>query len=181
MTIVLVILAVLILLAVLFLIFHVSKLSKAHRELISDYYTCLVDRFITLEKNVIAQINVIVTAVNDTRTDVVRLTNKVEESNSSCKDGINGLKNTITILDSHLDARLTAPIDKINDTHNRIKTLGKGYVTSDELREIVAQVTNAAVTHGVDKVHAMFEEQAKAKTSSKTKKNVKSTVSESKL
>ena len=178
MTIVLVILAVLILLAVLFLIFHVSQLSKAHRELMTDYHTLLTDRVLDVQNIIAKQVNTIITAVNDARTDVVRLANKVDEGLTHCGNKTKDLKDTIVNLDSHLETRLTAPIDKINDTHNRIKTLGKGCVASDELREIVAQVTNAAVTHGVDQVRTILEDQAKTKTASKTKKTAKTPVTE---
>ena len=150
MTIVLVILAVLILLAVLFLIFHVSKLSKTYKELMTDYHSALTNRFLNLNDDVNKQINTTITAINDARTDVVRLANKVEESNSFCKDGINALKNSIEILDSHLDARLTAPIDKINDTHNRIKTLGKGATSAEELRDIVGKVVTDIARNAVN-------------------------------
>lgn len=174
MTIVLVILAVLILLAVLFLIFHVSKLSKAHKELMTDYHTLLTDRVLDAQNIIAKQVNTIITAVNDARTDVVRLANKVDEGLTHCGNQTRDLKEKI----DNLETRLVAPIDKINDTHNRVKTLGKGCIGSDEVREIVAQVTNAAVTHGVDQVRTMFEDQAKAKTASKTKKTAKAPVTE---
>ena len=150
MTIVLVILAVLILLAVLFLIFHVSKLSKAHRELMSDYHSALTNRFLNLNDDVNKQANTIITAINDTRTDVVRLTNKVDEGLTHCGNQTKDLKDTIVNLDSHLDARLTSPIDKINDTHNRIKTLGKSATSAEELRDIVGKVVNDIAINAVN-------------------------------
>lgn len=174
MTIVLVILAVLILLAVLFLIFHVSKLSKANKELMTDYHTLLTDRVLDVQNIIAKQVNTITTAVNDARTDVVRFANKVDEGLTHCSNQTRDLKEKI----GNLETRLAAPIDKINDTHNRVKTLGKGCIGSDEVREIVAQVTNAAVTHGVDQVRTILEDQAKTKTASKTKKTAKAPVTE---
>lgn len=176
MTIVLVILAVLILLAVLFLIFHVSKLSKAHRELITDYYSALTNRFLNLNDDVNKQINATITTINDARTDVVRLANKVEESNTSCKNGIDALKHTIGVLDAHLDARLTAPIDKINDTHNRIKTLGKSAASADDLRAVIADVVSAIATEAVDSVCKKCAPKPKT-----TKKVTKEPIKEGKL
>lgn len=169
MTIVLVILAVLILLAVLFLIFHVSQLSKAHRELMTDYHTLLTNRVLDVQNIIAKQVNTIITAINDARTDVVRLTNKVEESNSYCKAGVDNLKHTIATLND----RLTAPIDKINDTHNRIKTLGKGATSADELRDIVGNVVGDIAREAVD--DAVNRLTKKPKT---TKKVVKEPVTE---
>lgn len=146
MTIVLVILAVLILLAVLFLIFHVSKLSEAHRVLMANYHSAVIDSMLDLQKTINKQVDTTTSIIGSQQEEVVKLTNKVEESNSNCKVGIDSLKHTIF----NLDARLTAPIDKINDTHNRIKTLGKGATSSDELRTIVSSVVSAAVTEAVD-------------------------------
>ena len=146
MTIVLVILAVLILLAVLFLISRVNRVSNRILSTMGDYYTFLVDHIITLEKNVTTQVNTVITAVNDARTDVVRLTNKVEESNTYCKAGVDSLKHTIATLND----RLTAPIDKINDTHNRIKTLGRGATSTDELRDIIGNVVADIAKEAVD-------------------------------
>lgn len=152
MTIVLVILAVLILLAVLFFIFHVSKLSKAYRELMTDYYSALTNRFLNLNDDVNKQINATITAINDTRTDVVRLANKVDEGLTHCGNQTRDLKEKI----NNLETRLTAPIDKINDTHNRIKTLGKGATSTDELRDIVGNVVGdiarSAVNDTVDRL-----------------------------
>lgn len=146
MTIVLVILAVLIMLAVLFLIHRVNQVRSSILSTITDYYTCAVKHFINLNNNLDKQVNTIITAVNDARTDVVRLTNKVEESNSYCKAGVDNLKHTIATLND----RLTAPIDKINDTHNRIKTLGKGATSADELRDIVGNVVGDIAREAVD-------------------------------
>lgn len=174
MTIVLVILAVLILLAVLFLIRRVNKVADSILSAMMDRYSGIYNYLTVLEKNVTTQVNTVTTAVNDERTDVVRLANKVDEGLTHCGNQTRDLKEKF----GNLETRLAAPIDKINDTHNRVKTLGKGCVASDELREIVAQVTNAAVTHGVDQVRTMFEDQAKAKTASKTKKTVKTPVTE---
>ena len=68
------------------------------------------------------------------------------------KKVIYDLKSTILTLDN----RLTAPIDKINDTHNRIKTLGKGATSADELRDIVGNVVGdiarSAVNDTVDRL-----------------------------
>ena len=174
MTIVLVILAVLILLAVLFLIYRVSKLNKCYRTLMAEYYSAIIDNMMNLKDSINEQVNTIVTAINDARTDVVRLANKVDEGLTNCGNQTSGLKEKFT----NLETRLTAPIDKINDTHNRVKSLGKGCISSDEVREIVAQVTNAAVTHGVDQIRTIFEDQVKTKTSSRAKKNVKTSITE---
>lgn len=156
MTIVLVILAVLILFEVLFLIFHVSKLSEAHRTLMNDHRTAIINSMIDVQRTITNQVNTIITAVNDARTDVVRLANKVDEGLTHCGNQTKDLKDTIVNLDSHLDARLTAPIDKINDTHNRIKTLGKGATSADELRDIVGNVVGdiarSAVNDAVDRL-----------------------------
>lgn len=152
MTIVLVILAVLILLAVLFLIFHVSKLSEAHRTLMNDHRTAIVNSMIDVQRTITNQVNTIITAVNDERTDVVRLANKVDEGLTHCGNQTRDLKEKI----SNLETRLTAPIDKINDTHNRIKTLGKGATSADELRDIVGNVVGdiarSAVNDAVDRL-----------------------------
>lgn len=146
MTIVLVILAVLILLAVLFLVHRVYKLNKCYRTLMAEYYSGVIDNMMNLKDIIDTQVSTIITAVNDARTDVVRLVNKVEESNDSNKRVIYDLKNTILTLDN----RLTAPIDKINDTHNRIKTLGKGTTSTDELRDIVGNVVGDIAREAVD-------------------------------
>lgn len=168
MTIVLVILAVLILLAVLFLIFSVSKLSEVHKELKGSYYNAILDNMLNLQKNITTQIGTLTTFINSQQEEVVRLTNKVEESNSSCKNEINALKHTITTFDAHLDARITAPIDKINDTHNRIKTLGKGSTSTDELRTVVAEVVSVIVAEAVDTLSR--KSSTKTKTVKKTDK-----------
>lgn len=146
MTIVLVILAVLILLAVLFLIFHVSQLSKAHRELMTDYHTLLTDRVLDVQNIIAKQVNTIITAINDARTDVVRLTNKVDEGLTHCGNQTRDLKEKI----NNLETRIIAPIDKINDTHNRIKTLGKGATSTDELRDIVGNVVGDIAREAVN-------------------------------
>lgn len=145
MTIVLVILAVLILLAVLFLISHVSKLSKTHRELMGSYYNAVIDSMLNLQKNITTQVETITTVIGSQQEEVVKLINKVEESNDCNKRVIYDLKHTITTIDN----RLTAPIDKINDTHNRIKTLGKGATSSDELRDVVAKVVTEIARNAV--------------------------------
>ena len=152
MTIVLVILAVLILLAVLFLIRRVNQVSNSILSTMADYYDGFVNHFITLERNVTTQTNTITTVVGSQQEEVVKLTNKVEESNNSCKTEIKALKDTIVNLDSHLDARLTSPIDKINDTHNRIKTLGKSAASADDLRAVLTEVVSAIATEAVDSV-----------------------------
>lgn len=174
MTIVLVILAVLILLAVLFLIRLVNQVGNRILSTMADHYAGLVNHFITLEKNITTQVNTVTTVVGSQQEEVVRLANKVDEGLTHCGNQTRDLKEKI----GNLETRITAPIDKINDTHNRVKTLGKGCIGSDEVREIVAQVTNAAVTHGVDQVRTMLEDQAKTKTASKTKKTAKAPVTE---
>lgn len=148
MTIVLVILAVLILLAVLFLIFHVSQLSKTYRELVTDYHTLFTNRITDLKTELVKQVNAITTAIDDEQTNVVRLANKVDEGLTHCGNQTRDLKEKFNVLDN----RLTAPIDKINDTHNRIKTLGKGATSTDELRTVVTNVVSAIVTEAVDVV-----------------------------
>lgn len=178
MTIVLVILKALTLILAIILVFLVNKTIKRISTIISNYYTSLVDKLEELKNTVITQSSAVTTIINSQQEEVVRLANKVDEGLTHCGNQTKDLKNTIVNLDSHLDARLTAPIDKINDTHNRVKTLGKSCVTSDELREIVAQVTDAAVIHGVDQVRTILEDQAKTKTASKTKKTAKTPVTE---
>lgn len=148
MTIVLVILAVLILLAVLFLIFHVSQLSKTYRGLITDYHTLFTNRMIDLKNNLVTQINTITAVVGSQQEEVVRLTNKVDEGLTHCGNQTRDLREKFNILDS----RLTAPIDKINDTHNRIKTLGKSATSTDDLRAVIADVVSAIATEAVDSV-----------------------------
>lgn len=152
MTIVLVILAVLILLAVLFLINRVNKVRNSISSTMTNYYSGIVDHFISLEKNITDQVNIIITAINDSQTDVVRLANKVDEGLTHCGNQTRDLKEKVNILDN----RLIAPIDKINDTHNRIKTLGKGITSTDELRDIVGNVVGdiarATVNDAVDRL-----------------------------
>ena len=169
MTIVLVILAVLILLAVLFLIRRVNQIGDKILSTTTGCYSTIVDYILNLEKHITKQVNTIATVIGSQQEEVVKLTNKVEESNSSCKAGVDSLKHNITILDS----RLTAPIDKINDTHNRVKTLGKGATSTDELRDIVgtvvANIAKDAVNNVVDRL---------TKKSKTTKKIIKEPVAE---
>ena len=152
MTIVLVILAVLILLAVLFLIRRVNQVSNSILSAIMDRYCTIFNYLTTLEKNVTEQIDAVRTIINAHQEEVVRLTNKVEEGNNDCKSEIASLKHTITTLND----RITAPIDKINDTHNRVKTLGKGATSTDELRDIIvnagAELAKKVVDDTVDKL-----------------------------
>lgn len=136
MTIVLVILKALTLILAIILVFLVNKTIKRISTIISNYYTSLVDKLEELKNIVITQSNTVTTIIGSQQEEVVKLTNKVEESNSYCKAGVDSLKHTIITLND----RLTAPIDKINDTHNRIKTLGKGATSTDELRDIVGNV-----------------------------------------
>ena len=148
MTIVLVILAALILLAVLFLINRVNKVSNCILSTMADYYAGLVNHYLSLEKTVTTQVNTVTTVVGSQQEEVVKLTNKVEESNDCNKRVIYDLKHTINTLDT----RLTAPIDKINDTHNRIKTLGKNAASPDDLRAVLTEVVSAIATEAVDSV-----------------------------
>ena len=148
MTIVLVILKALTLILAIILVFLVNKAIKHILSTMTNYYSDIVDHYIALEKNVTTQVNTVITAINDVRTDVVRFTNKVEESNSYCKTGVDSLKHTIATLDS----RLTAPIDKINDTHNRIKTLGKSAASPDDLRTVLTDIVSAIATEAVDSI-----------------------------
>lgn len=145
MTTFLVILAVLILLAVLFLIFHVSKLSKAHRELMAKYHTAVINSMVDVQ-------NTIITAVNDARTDVVRLANKVDEGLTHCGNQTRDLKEKFNTFDN----RLTAPIDKINDIHNRVKTLNsvvpdKAYL--DTLRDSAVKAILDKLYEAPDKTY----------------------------
>lgn len=169
MTIVLVILAVLILLAVLFLIFHVSQLSKAHRESMTDYHTLLTDRVLDVQNIIAKQVNTVITAINDARTDVVRLANKVDEGLTHCGNQTRDLKEKI----NNLETRIIAPIDKINDTHNRIKTLGKGATSTDELRDIVGNVVGDIAREAVNDTIDRLTRKPKT-----TKKVVKEPVTE---
>lgn len=146
MTIILVILAVLILLAVLFLIRRVNQVGNSILSAMMDRYAGLVNHFTTLENNINKVVTTITTIIGSQQEEVVKLTNKVEESNSYCKAGVDSLKHTMATLND----RLTAPIDKINDTHNRIKTLGKGATSADELRDIVGNVVGDIARAAVD-------------------------------
>lgn len=146
MTIVLVILAVLILLAVLFLIFHVFKLSEAHRVLMANYHSAVIDSMLDLQKNITTRVNTVTTVVGSQQEEVVRLSNKVDEGLTHCGNQTRDLKEKI----GNLETRITAPIDKINDTHNRVKTLGKGSTSTDELRDIVGNVVGDIAREAVD-------------------------------
>lgn len=148
MTIVLVILKALTLILAIILVFLVNKTIKRISTIISNYYTSLVDKLEELKNIVITQSNAVTTIINSQQEEVVKLTNKVEESNTYCKAGVDSLKHTMMTLND----RLTAPIDKINDTHNRIKTLGKGATSTDELRTVVTNVVSAIATEAVDSV-----------------------------
>lgn len=146
MTIVLVILKALTLIFAIILVFLVNKTIKRISTISSNYYTSLVDKLEELKNTVITQSNAVTTVIGSQQEEVVRLTNKVEESNSCCKAGVDSLKHTVLTLND----RLTAPIDKINDTHNRIKTLGKGATSADELRDIVGNVVGDIARAAVD-------------------------------
>lgn len=148
MTIVLVILAVLILLAVLFLICRVNQVGNRILSTMLDNYNDLVNHFITLERIITTQVNTVTTVIGSQQEEVVRLTNKVDEGLTHCGNQTRDLKEKVNILDS----RLTAPIDKINDTHNRIKTLGKGATSTDELHKVIADVVSSIATEAVDSV-----------------------------
>lgn len=176
MTIVLVILAALILLAVLFLIHRVNQVGNRMSSTMTNYYAGIVNHFTSLEKTITTQVNTITTAINDERTDVVRLANKVDEGLTHCGNQTRDLKEKINNLDSHLDARLTSPIDKINDTHNRIKTLGKSAASTDELRKVVAEVVSSIATEAVDSVCQKCAPKPKT-----TKKVTKEPIKEGKL
>ena len=146
MTIVLVILKALTLIFAIILVFLVNKTIKRISTISSNYYTSLVDKLEELKNTVTTQVNTITTVIGSQQEEVVKLTNKVEESNGHCKSGVDSLKHTITTLDN----RLTAPIDKINDTHNRIKTIGKSATSTDELRVVLTEIISATVTEAVD-------------------------------
>lgn len=164
MTIVLVILAVLILLAVLFLIFHISKLSKANRELMSEYYSGLLNYFVDLNNNINTKVDTISSIIGSQQEEVVKLTNKVEEGNGYNKNVIYDLKDIVL----NLSNRITAPIDKINDTHNRIKTLSKSAASAEDLRAVLTEVVSVIVENAVDTLSR--KSPTKTKTVKKTDK-----------
>lgn len=173
MTIVLVVLAVLILLAVLFLIRRVNQVGNSILSAMTDRYSSIYNRIIALEDCIVKQVNIITTLVNNEQTNVVKLTNKIDEGFTHCDNKIKDLKDTIVNLDSHLDARLTSPIDKINDTHNRIKTLGKSAASADDFRAVLTEVVSAIATEAVDSVCQKCAPKAKT-----TKKVTKEPVDE---
>lgn len=172
MTIVLVILAVLILLAVLFLIRRINQVSNSILSAMADRYSNIINHFINLNDNVNTKVNTVTTVVGSQQEEVVRLTNKVEESNNCNKAAIDNLKHTVLTLND----RLTAPIDKINDTHNRIKTLGKGATSTDELRTVVTEIVSAITTEAVDAICDKCAPKPKT-----TKKVTKEPIKEGKL
>ena len=172
MTIVLVILKALTLILAIILVFLVNKTIKRISTISSNYYTSLVNKLEELKNIVITQSNAVTTVVGSQQEEVVRLANKVEESNSYCKTGVDNLKHTITTLND----RLTAPIDKINDTHNRVKTLGKGATSTDELRIAVTEIVSAIATEAVDSVCQKCAPKPKT-----TKKVTKEPIKEGKL
>lgn len=146
MTIVLVILAVLILLAVLFLIRRVNQVGTSILSAMTNHYAGLVNHYVTVEKNVTTQVNTLTTTINSQQQEVVRLANKVDEGLTHCGNQTRDLKEKI----GNLETRLTAPIDKINDTHNRIKTLGKGATSAEELRDIVGKVVTDIARNAIN-------------------------------
>ena len=152
MTIILVILAALILLAVLFLIIRVNKVRDSISSTMMDYYKGLGDHYINLGSDLNKQLNDIITAVDNTRTDVVRLANKVDEGLTHCGNQTRDLKEKF----GNLETRLTAPIDKINDVHNRVKTLNtvvpdKAYV--DILHDSAVKTILDKLCESPDKVY----------------------------
>ena len=148
MTIVLVILAVLILLAVLFLINRVNKINNRIISTMMDYYSGILNHYITLEKNITTQVNTVTTVVDSQQEEVVQLTNKVDKCLTDCSTQTRHLGEKF----NNLETRITAPIDKINDTHNRIKTLGKSAASPDDLRALLTEVVSAVATEAVDSV-----------------------------
>lgn len=172
MTIVLVILAVLILLAVLFLIHRVNQVGNRMSSTMTNYYAGIVNHFISLEKTITTQVNTITTVVGSQQEEVVRLSNKVDEGLTHCGNQTRDLKEKI----NNLETRITAPIDKINDTHNRIKTLGKGATSTDELRTVVTEIVSAIATEAVDSVCQKCAPKPKT-----TKKVTKEPIKEGKL
>lgn len=152
MTIVLVILKALTLILAIILVFLVNKAIKRISTIIYNYYINLVDKLEELKNIVMTQSNAITTVIGSKQEEVVRLTNKVDEGLTHCGNQTRDLKEKI----SNLETRLTAPIDKINDTHNRIKTLGKGATSTDELRDIVGNVVGdiarVAVNDTIDRL-----------------------------
>ena len=143
---VLIILALLILIAVLFLIFHVSDLSKAHRELMGNYHTAVINSMLDMQKTITKQVNTITTVVGSQQEEVVRLANKVDEGLTHCGNQTRDLKEKI----NNLETRIVAPIDKINDTHNRIKTLSKSAASAEDLRAVLTEVVSVIVENAVD-------------------------------
>ena len=169
MTIVLVIIAVLILLAVLFLIHRVNQIGDRILSTTTSCYSNIVDYILNLEKHITKEVSTITTIVGSHQKEVVRLTNKVEESNNCSKNSFDSLKNSI----ANLNDRIVAPIDKINDTHNRVKTLGKGATSSNELRDIIVGVAAEVAKKAVDTVVDELTKQPKT-----TKKSTKKAVTE---
>jgi uncharacterized protein YneF (UPF0154 family) len=143
---------------------------------VSGYYvfTKVLKEFLDINTTLAACNKSIMNGYTDVKNQIGDL---IKAMNIHSEASLNRYNDVVKEL-NNISSTLKAPIDKINDTHNRIKTLGKGCVASDELREIVAQVTNAAVTHGVDQVRTILEDQAKTKTASKTKKTAKTPVTE---
>ena len=169
MTIVLVILKALTLILAIILVFLVNKAIKCISTSVYNYYINLVDKLEELKNIVMTQSNAITTVIGSKQEEVVRLTNKVDEGLTHCGNQTRDLKEKI----SNLETRLTAPIDKINDTHNRIKTLGKGATSTDELRDIVGNVVGDIAREAVNDTIDRLTKKPKT-----TKKVVKEQVTE---
>ena len=148
MTSVLVILAVLILLSVLFLIRRVNQIGNSILSAMMDRYASIINHYTSLENTITRQVNTITTVVSSQQEEVVQLTNKVDKCLTDCSTQTRHLGEKF----NNLETRITAPIDKINDTHNRIKTLGKSAASTDDLRALLTEVVSAVATEAVNSV-----------------------------
>lgn len=164
MTIVLVILKALTLILAIILVFLVNKAIKRISTISSNYYTSLVDKLEELKNTITTQVTTIITTIASQQEEVVKLTNKVDEGLTRCGNQTRDLREKFNILDS----RLTAPIDKINDTHNRIKTLGKSAAFAEDLRAVLTEVVSVIVENAVDTLSR--KSPTKTKTVKKTDK-----------
>ena len=145
MTIVLVILAVLILLAVLFLINRVNKVSNRILSTMIDDYAGLVNHYLSLEKSIKEN-------YTDIKDYIVELIKSI-----NAHSGVSNTKHDkIVEVISNINTILKAPIDKINDVHNRVKTLNsvvpdKAYL--DTLRDSAVKAIIDKLYEAPDKVY----------------------------
>lgn len=129
-----------------------------------NYHSAVIDSMLDLQKTITAQVNTIATTIASQQEEVVKLTNKVDEGLTRCGNQTRDLREKFNILDS----RLTAPIDKINDTHNRIKTLSKSAASAEDLRAVLTEVVSVIVENAVDTLSR--KSPTKTKTVKKTDK-----------